>query len=182
MKVLAKILMVAILALTFTSSAAFAEIIAPTTLEDGNLILIASYEKDKVFYYANRKSVKVQKSEKPFYQVSMDGVQIKFSDEYYQKHGNYINAPYTISENLNFRFQYRIEGNFRDIFVDRKGNWNICWDVPSSYRHSAGSPMVTNAAEVAFVSAFNKKFIGDEIDRYTGKPVIDKSLYDALGI
>lgn len=188
MKVLSKILMIAVAVLTLTSSAAFAENIAPVTLEDGNLILIASYEKDKAFYYANRKSVEVQEyatqsNQTLNYRISIDILKVKFSDEYYQKHGTYINAPYAFNKEETCYFQYQyMNDNYKIICINRNGEWKICWDIPSSYRHSAGAPMLSKAAEIAFVTACKKKFIGDTIDRYTGKPVIDKSLYNALGI
>ena len=58
------------------------------------------------------------------------------------------------------------------------------WNVNKIYGHGGGEQAVFNLAEVAFVSACEKKYFGDMERTVSGKKqrVIPETLYQALGI
>ena len=173
MKALLKFWVVALM--LFVNSTAFAESSYPATLEDGNLVLIDGGM--GVGKYADRRSIEVNLYSPPLYQISIDIVPVMFSDEYWREHGTYIGGPYRISGAFSMIFRY--DWNAKIISYQRDDNWTV-WDIYRSYSHADGNPLIPNAAEVAFVSAYNMKFFGDETG-YGNYRVIDESLYDALG-
>ena len=84
-----------------------------------------------------------------------------------------------------FLLRFRYNWDRKSVAYIRGGNWQD-WDINHDYSHAEGEPLIPNAAEVAFVSAYNMRFFGDK----TGyspvlkrqRRVIDENLYRALGI
>ena len=81
--------------------------------------------------------------------------------------------------------RFRYNWDRKSVAYIRGNNWQR-WDINRDYSHAEGDPLIPNAAEVAFVSAYNMRFFGDK----TGyspvlkrqRRVVDDSLYRALGI
>lgn len=174
MKAVLKFLMVAVLVLL--NSNAFAKDLYPTTLDNGTLILVDGGM--GVGRYADKNTVNVRYYAPPFYQIEVDVVSVIFSNDYYRKHDTYIDGPYKIAESIPLYFKYNWDT--RTVFYQYNGVWKV-WDLNRHYSHAEGNPMIPYAAEVAFVSAYNMKFFGDKTG-YDGYRVIDRSLYDTLGI
>jgi len=153
----------------------------PATLDNGNLVLVDGGM--GVGRYANRASVAAQLYAPPNYRIAIDIVNVTFSDDYWRQHSTYIGGPYKISGSYTMQFRYNWDR--KSLSYNRGGTW-LDWDINRDYSHAEGEPLVPNAAEVAFVSAYNTKFFGNK----TGyspvlkkqRRVVDESLYRALGI
>lgn len=175
MKSLLKIFMVAIV-LIFSSSAALAKDMYPLTLEGGNLILVDGGM--GVGRYADKNSVDVAEYAPPFYQLLIDIVSVNFSNEYFRQNGDYIGSPYNIADR--YTLQIRYNWDTKTIFTkNQKGIWKN-WDINRNYSHAEGNPLIPNAAEVAFYSAYKLKFFGN-IKNSSGYYVVSDNLYTALG-
>ena len=169
-----------VLAFILMSATAFANPY-PATLENGNLVLVDGGM--GVGKYAVRSSVAVERYAPPNYQISISVLCVTFSDEYWRQHDTYVGGSYEAGETFLLRFRYN--WNRKSVAYASKNNWQD-WDINRDYSHAEGEPMIPNAAEVAFVSAYNMKFFGDK----TGyspvlkqqRRVIDENLYRALGI
>ena len=153
----------------------------PATLDNGNLVLVDGGM--GVGRYADRSSVAVEQYAPPNYQIAISLVSVTFSDEYWRQHDTYVGGPYRMGESSILRFRYN--WNRKSVAYVRGNNWQD-WDINRDYSHAEGEPLIPNAAEVAFVSAYNMRFFGNK----TGyspvlkqhRCVIDESLYRALGI
>ncbi len=174
-----KITMLTVAALLL-SSVAFADPY-PATLDNGNLVLVDGGM--GVGRYADRTSAVVEQYEPPNYQITISLVSVTFSDEYWRQHETYVGGPYRIGKSYLLRFRYNWDR--KSIAYIRGNHWQD-WDINRDYSHADGDPLIPNAAEVAFVSAYNMRFFGEK----TGyspvlkrqRRVIDESLYRALGI
>ncbi len=168
------------MAIMLLSAVAFANPY-PATLDNGNLVLVDGGM--GVGRYADRSSVAVEQYAPPNYQIAISMVSVIFSDEYWRQHDTYVGGPYKIGESFPLRFRYNWDR--KSVAYIRGDRWQE-WDINHDYSHAEGEPMIPNAAEVAFVSAYNMRFFGDK----TGyspvlkqqRRVIDESLYRALGI
>lgn len=177
MKALLKFFVVMVSLLMFSNSAsAFSNSPYPETLENGTLILVDGGM--GVGRYADKNSVSIDKYAPPFYELSIEVFSVEFSEDYYKEHGNYINSPYKISNAITLNFKYNWDS--KSIFQKINGIWKV-WDLNRHYSHAEGNPLIPYAAEVAFVSAYQMRFFDDKTG-YDGYRVIDKSLYNALGI
>ena len=153
----------------------------PATLDNGNLVLVDGGM--GVGQYADRTSAVVEQYAPPNYQIAISVVSVSFSDEYWRQHETYVGGPYEIGKSFLLRFRYNWDR--KSIACIRGNHWQD-WDINRDYCHADGDPLIPNAAEVAFVSAYNMRFFGDK----TGyspvlkrqRRVIDESLYRALGI
>ncbi len=153
----------------------------PTTLDNGNLVLVDGGM--GVGRYADRSSVAVEQYAPPNYQIAISMVSVTFSDEYWRQHDTYVGGPYRMGESFLLRFRYNWDR--KSVAYIRGDNWQD-WDINRDYSHAEGEPLIPNGAEVAFVSAYNMRFFGDK----TGyspvlkqqRRIIDDSLYRALGI
>ena len=176
-RIITAVLAVAIILL---SAVAFANPY-PVTLDNGNLVLVDGGM--GVGRYADRSSVAVEQYAPPNYQIAISVVSVTFSDEYWRQHDTYVGGPYKIGEPFLLRFRYNWDR--KSIAYNRGDSW-LEWDINHGYSHTEGEPLIPNAAEVAFVSAYNMRFFGDK----TGyspilkrqRRIIDESLYRALGI
>ena len=153
----------------------------PGTLDSGNLVLVDGGM--GVGYYADRSSVKVEKYAPPKYRLAINVVSVEFSDEYWQSHGTYIDGPYTKGDSFTLKFRYNWD---RKVISYQRGKTWLDWDVNHDYCHADGNPMIPFTAEVAFVSAYNKRFFDDKLG-YSPvlkkhQRVIDEQLYHRLGI
>ncbi len=175
-----KITILTVAVLLLPSSAAFANFY-PATLDNGNLVWVDGGM--GMGCYADRTSVVVEQYEPPNYQIAISLVSVSFSDEYWRQHETYVGGPYKIGKSLLLRFRYNWDR--KSIAYIRKDCWRD-WNINRDYCHADGNPLIPNAAEVAFVSAYNMQFFGDK----TGyspvlkrqRRVIGESLYRALGI
>lgn len=176
MKIALKLFSVAALIWACTISAAFAKDMYPATLEDGNLILVDGGM--GVGYYVAKNSVNVREYAPPFYQIQIDFVPVVFSNEYYRENDTYVDGPYQMGEYdmLSFRYNW----DTRTVFYQRDKIWAV-WNVQKNYSHAEGNPLIPNAAEVAFVAAYNMRFFNNQTG-YGGYPVIKEKLYRALGV
>ncbi len=175
MKSLLKIFMFAIV-LIFSSSAALAKDMYPLTLEGGNLILVDGGM--GVGRYADKTSVDVAEYAPPFYQLLINVISVSFSDEYFKQNGNYIGSPYNMIGTNTMKFRYNWDT--KTVFTkNEKGIWKN-WDINRNYSHAEGNPLIPNAAEVAFYSAYRLKFFGN-MRNSEGYYVVSDNLYSALG-
>lgn len=174
MKSILKFFVVA--AMMIFSATAFAESAYPQTLENGNLVCVDGGM--GVGRYADKSSVSVDKYAPPFYELSIDIYPVQFSDKYYRDNDTYSGGPYALGEP--FRLYFRYNWDTKTVFNRQDGIWKV-WDINRNYSHAEGQPLIPNAAEVAFVYAYNLKFFGS-VTGANGYRVIDESLYDALGI
>lgn len=163
-------------ALMLITSTAFAESPYPRTLENNALICVDGGM--GVGRYADKNSVSVDKYAPPFYELSIDVYSVNFSDSYYREHGTYVGGDYTIGDSYRLYFKYNWDT--RTIFHKVDGVWKV-WDLNRHYSHAEGNPLIPYSAEVAFFSAYRMKFFNDKTG-YDGYRVIDRSLYDSLGI
>ena len=167
-------------ALIVSATAVFASSY-PATLDNGNLVLVDAGM--GVGKYADRSSVIAERYAPPDYQLAISIVQVFFSDEYWRVHGTYLGSPYTVKEPYTRRFRYNWDRKV--MAYDRNGGWHD-WDVNRDYSHAEGEPLIPNAAEVAFVSAYNMRFFGDKTGyspvRNGERRIINERLYRALGM
>lgn len=160
-----------------SNSAAFAQDIYPATLGDGEFILVDGGM--GVGRYADKYSVYVHEYKPPFYQIQINIVPVTFSEEYFKQAGTYIGSPYNAGDYYTVTFRYNWDT--RTIFTqNEKGIWKN-WDINRNYSHAEGNPLIPNAAEVAFISAYHMKFFGD-MRNSSGYPVVSENLYTSLGI
>ena len=153
----------------------------PATLDNGNLILVDGGM--GVGRYADRSSVAVEQYAPPNYQIAISLVSVSFSDEYWRQHDPYVGGSYRMGESFLLRFRYNWDRKSVDYI--REGNWQD-WDINRDYSHAEGEPLIPNAAEVAFVSAYNMRFFGDKMG-YSPilkceRRIIGDELYRALGL
>lgn len=148
----------------------------PATLDNGNLIFVDNYQ--GVGIYADRSSVFVEVYTPGYYQVSIKTVAIKDGK------GERSNV-----RTHHFRYE-RDTKKMAYLSIPNRGwdpwvNWGWePWDLNKNYGHDGGDPLIINLAEVAFVTAYDKKYFGDMERTVAGKTqrVIPESLYQALGI
>ena len=153
----------------------------PATLDNGNLVLVDGGM--GVGRYADRSSVAVERYAPPDYQIAISMVSVTFSDEYWRSHGTYVGGSYKVGEPFTLHFRYNWDR--KSVTYIRGERWQD-WDTNHDYSHAEGEPLIPNAAEVAFVSAYNMRFFGDK----TGyspvlkrqRRIIEDSLYQVLGI
>ena len=180
LRVMMRTVMLVLAAMLLLSAAALANPY-PATLDNGNLVLVDGGM--GVGKYADRSSVAVERYAPPNYQIAINLVLVTFSDDYWRQHKTYIGGPYTMGDVFTLRFRYHWGRKSMSYQLGKQ--WQD-WDINRDYSHAEGEPMIPNAAEAAFVSAYNMKFFGDK----TGyspvlkqqRRVIDDSLYRALGI
>ena len=153
----------------------------PGTIDNGNLVFVDGGMGSTS--YADRSSVVVEKYAPPDYQIAINVVFVRFSEEYWRKNKTYIGGPYEFEGVKTMRYRYN--WNRKIISYQKDGQW-MDWDVNHEYGHAGGDPFIPNTAEVAFVSAYNMRFFDKKqkyipsIKKYSR--VIDESLYDRLGI
>ncbi|MCR5834849.1 MAG: hypothetical protein K6G55_09430 [Selenomonadaceae bacterium] len=175
MNALSKIVLSVLTMLLMTSTSVSANIY-PETLENGKLILVDGGM--GVGRYADKTSVMSEKYAPPDYQLAINIISVEFSEDYWREHETYVGSPYTVYNEITLRFRYNWDDKI--IFYQQEGKW-LEWNLNRDYSHAEGNPLIPNAAEVAFVTAYNMKFFGDKknSDNY---PVIDEYLYNRLGI
>ncbi len=153
----------------------------PGTLDSGNLVLVDGGM--GVGIYAIRSSVSVDYYNPPIYEISINYVPVTFSEDYYRRNSTYSGGPYTIGNPNRLRFRYN--WNSKIISYIRNGQW-YDWDFRRDYSHAEGYPRIPYTAEVAFVSAYNMRFLNNKqyyspsLKKYYR--VIDEDLYSRLGI
>ena len=153
----------------------------PATLDNGNLVLVDAGL--GVGQYAVRPSVKADSYNPPHYQLTIDVVSVNFSDNYWQQYGTYVGSPYHYGKTYRHRFSYTWTNKM--LSYERGNQWFV-WDIYRDHSHADGEPLIPNAAEVAFVTAYNMRFF-DSTMKYSPllksySRVIDDSLYRALRI
>lgn len=153
----------------------------PETLDNGNLVLVDGGM--GVGRYADRSSVVVQQYAPPNYQLAINIISVTFSDDYWRQHGTYVGGPYTMGEGFVECFRYNWD---RKTIAYQRGNAWREWDVNHDYSHAEGNPLVPNAAETAFVSAYDMRFFDDKTGYSPAlkreRRVIDEKFYSILGI
>lgn len=130
-----------------------AESMYPSTLDNGNLVLVDAHM--GVGDYAIRDSVSVIKYQPPNYELSIDVVGVSFSEDYFKIHKNYKYSPYKIGSKNTVYIRYN--WNRRSVSRLRNGIW-VDYIINRDNCHADGNPFVPNVAEVAFVSAYNMRF------------------------
>lgn len=180
MKHLFKSALLTLAALIALAATAFANPY-PATLDNGNLVLVDAGM--GVGQYADRSSVRAEIYDPSDYQLSINIVPVSFSEDYWCEHGSYIGSPYTAGTPHSRRFLYN--WYHKTISYQNGEHW-VSWDVNRDYSHAGGEPLIPNAAEVAFVSAYNMRFFGNKTGYSPSlqreRRIIDASLYRALGI
>lgn len=168
------------------SVSAFAKSPYPETLEDGNLVLVDAHM--GVGRYADRGSVVVQQYAPPEYQIAINVVTVTFSEEYYKQYKTYVGSPYTIGRAGLFQFRYDWNRKVVYRYSGRDDSWKM-WDINRQHTHADGDPLIPNAAEVAFVSAYNMRFFDDTEGSFISMNnkmhrvrVIKEEFYARLGI
>ena len=181
-----KIQLFVLLMMTLLSAAAFAKSPYPETLEDGNLVLVDAHM--GVGRYADRGSVVVQQYAPPEYQIAINVVNVTFSEEYYKQYKTYVGSPYTIGRAGLFQFRYDWNQKIVYRYSGRDDSWKM-WDINRQHTHADGDPLIPNAAEVAFVSAYNMRFFDDTEGSFISMNnkmhrvrVIKEEFYARLGI
>lgn len=175
MKNALKIFIVSVIIFCVSNSAAFAADMYPATLGDGDFILVDGGM--GVGRYADKKSVYVHEYKPPFYQIQINIVPVTFSDEYFKQNGNYIGSPYNAGEYYTLTFRYNWDT--KTIFTQNlEGIWKN-WDINRHYSHAEGNPLIPNAAEVAFFTAYHMKFFGN-MRNSGGYPVVSDGVFSAL--
>ena len=177
-----RVLLMTVLAMLMITAVCYAESMYPATLDNGNLVLVDGHM--GVGQYADRSSVAVQRYNPPDYQLSINIVNVTFSEEHYRVHHSYHNCPYTYGNVLTLSFRY----NWDRKSVSRQhydGTW-ADWNINRDNSHADGNPLVPNTAEVAFVSAYKMRFYNTTmgysptLKRYFR--VISEDFYRTLGI
>jgi len=145
----------------------------PKTLESGNLVLVDAHM--GVGRYAVRSSVKVERYNPPFYQISIELVDAIFqNDMMHYRYGD-----------RSTRYYFRYNWNTKIISYPLQNSW-MDWSLNRDYSHAEGDPLIPYTAEVAFVSAYNMRFFNDKqcyspiLRGY--RRVIDEDFYRELGI
>lgn len=139
------------------SAAALADIYPPT-LDSGNLVLVSG--KMGYGYYADRNSVKAVSYKPPYYELKIRVLDIKFSEDYWKKHETYAGGPYTVVSSV--WDVYRYNWNSKIISYKENGVWQD-WDCNRQYYGYEEMERKLHAAEVAFVSAYKKRFFNDKM-------------------
>ena len=175
MKNALKIFIAAVIIFSISSSAALAADMYPPTLGDGDFILVDGGM--GVGRYADKKSVYVHEYKPPFYQIQIHIVPVTFSDEYFKQNGNYIGSPYNAGEYYTVTFRYNWDT--KTVFTQNlEGIWKN-WDINRHYSHAEGNPLIPNAAEVAFFTAYHMKFFGN-MRNSGGYPVVSEDIFSSL--
>lgn len=152
MRIVFKGILIAAIMFMALSACALANIYPPT-LDAGNLILVSG--KMGYGYYADRKSVKVSNYNPPNYELKIRVVDIKFSEDYWKKHETYAGGPYTVVSSV--WDTYRYNWNSKIISYKEDGSWQD-WDCNRQYYGYEEMERKLHAAEVAFVTAYKKRF------------------------
>ena len=173
----AKLLLIVVLMTMLMAVMFCAEANYPQTLNNDNLVLVDA----RMGYaqYVDRSSVSVQRYEPPDYQIAINIVSIKFSDDYWRKHNTYVGGPYKVS-NVNtavFRYNWVRKAVMHQR---RDGTWHH-WNINTFNSHADGNPFVPYAAETAFVAAYKMRFYNN-IKGHDGDRVINEGFYRTLGI
>lgn len=162
-------------------SLAYADENYPDTMYTGDLLLVDGHM--GTGFYADRSSVVVQNYAPPMYQIAINLVGIRFSEDYWEKHHTYIGGPYKVEwvETCYFRYNW----NRKAISYLADGRW-LDWDINRNNTWAGGDPRIPNTAEVAFVTAYNMRFFdkttGSRPDSRYRFRVINDELYQRLGI
>ena len=180
MRMVTKIVSMLFLMLVIVASANGAGMY-PETLENGKYVLVDGGM--GVGKYIDRTTVMVENYNPPYYQIAIKMVGLEFSDSYWREHETYIGSPYKEGYSDTVRFRYDWD---KKIVSYERGNKWLDWDINHDYSHAEGAPFIPNAAEVAFVAAYNMRFF-DQTMGYSPVlkrkvRVIDEELYRALGI
>lgn len=144
----------------------------PATMDNGNLVIVdgsMGYAQ-----YVDRSSVSVQRYEPPFYQIAINIVSIRFSDDYWRKHDTYVGGPYKVSNVRTAVFRYNWNQKLVS-YLHHDGIWRD-WNINRDNSHADGDPFVPYAAETAFVAAYNMRFF----DNTMGYRPILKSKYRVI--
>ncbi len=92
-------------------------------------------------------------------------------------------GAYTIGSS--FPIQFRYDWNRKIISYYNRNDWHD-WNINRDHFHADGEPLIPNTAEVAFVSAYNMRFLNDKSGYNSvlnrSYQVINESLCRALGI
>lgn len=148
----------------------------PATLDNGNLVYVDDYQ--GIGIYADRSSVFIEVYTPNYYQVRINTVLIK--------DGNGERSSVRTHH-----FRYERDTKKMSYLLNPKRGWGEWdnmgwkqWDLNKNNGHDGGDPLIINLAEVAFVTAYDKKYFGDMERILAGKTqrVIPVSLYQALGI
>ncbi len=173
----AKLLLIVVLMTMMMAVVFSAEANYPDTMNNGNLVLVDAGMGGAT--YVDRSSVAVQRYEPPFYQIAINTVHIRFSDDYWTKHKTYVGGPYKVSSMRTALFRYN--WNRKQVsYLHRDGIWRD-WDINENHCHADGDPLVPNSAEAAFVAAYNMRFYNN-IKDHDGHRVINEDFYRTLGI
>jgi len=176
------IILMMVLVMVMVTIECCAEPLYPQTLDNGNLVLVDAHM--GVGEYAERSSVSVQKYEPPNYQIAINIVDVQFSEEYFKAHQNYLHSPYTMNGMRTKCFRYNWDR--KSVSHQRyDGTWHD-WNINRFNSHADGQPFVPNAAETAFVAAYNMRFYNETVgynpvlkENYR---VISEYFYRILGI
>lgn len=153
----------------------------PETMDTGNYVLVDGGM--GVGTYADKSSVAVQTYDPPNYQIAINVIHVAFSDDFWRAHETYIGGPYKIRGTTTLYFGYNWDR--KAISYQTKNGW-MDWNINRDYSHAEGNPMLPQAAEVAFVSAYNMRFFNDTMG-YSPvlkehRRVISEDFYRRLGI
>lgn len=140
----------------------------PATMENGKLVFVAG--NNDVGIYADRTTTFVEVYTPGYYQVSIKTVVVK-------------DGKVDRSTIQTHHFRYAANSKEMDYLSRPRRVWEN-WDVNRVHSHDGGEQAVFNLAEVAFVSAYDRKYFGDMERTVSGKKqrVIPETLYQALGI
>ena len=168
------------------STSALAKSAYPETLENGNLVLVNAHMGRG--HYADRASVVVQQYAPPEYQIEINIILVEFSEEYYRQYKTFVGSPYTISHTSLTQFRYNYNQKVVYWYSETRKSW-MKWDINRENTFSDGNPLIPNAAETAFVTAYNMRFYDDTEGCFTSKlgkmhrvRVINEEFYERLGI
>ena len=178
----ARLLLVMVLMTVMMAVVCCAEANYPPTLNNGNLVLVDARMGSA--QYVDRSSVSVQRYEPPYYQIAINIVSIRFSDDYWSKHKTYVGGPYKVDNVHPAVFRYNWNRKLVS-HLKRDGVWRD-WDINRFNSHADGDPFVPYAAETAFVSAYNMRFYNNTMGRRPASNekyrVINEGFYRTLGI
>ncbi len=157
--------------------------IYPDTLGNGDLIIVTGHMGAAT--YAVKSSVAVEEYNPPYYKISIDIITYSFSEDYYRKTGTYVGGPYKLHLKQRMTFFYNYESKDVHYYDEKRNTWKY-WDIRVNHSNAEGWPLIPNTAEVAFVSAYNMRFFGDE--KYYSPilkqhlQIINGRIYDLLGV
>ena len=165
----------------FMTSISFAESMYPSTLDNGNLVIVDGTMGTGI--YADRSSVSVERYAPPNYELSIDVINVSFSEDYFKIHHNYKYSPYRFGNKNRVYIKYNWD---RKTVSRLRNNVWVDYDLNRDNSHADGNPFVPCVSEVAFVSAYSMRFFDDKMgyDPYFKRyyRIIDEEFYRLLGI